>query len=826
VSGAAQAKQALDGLTASAQQLSAAQTDLSAKQASYIQSQKDLAAATMARAQAEQALNNAGPSGVGGAMAAVSAAITAESAATKGLAIDKAALKDAEVALANAKGGLTTSSTLLTAAQKAESASVSEGVATFNLMGPAIAAVTAILGYYTVAAAGAMAAISEASKADDIVHGMAQIAGGIESARQTYEGFQQFSATHSFINPEQLSTSLEMLTRVGISFTDATKIVQNFANQASLAINPSSALATMVGSLQGVISKAAIGAPITARSLTGLTETGATAAAFPDATKLAAGLKDSTIYGNELVTGFKNMSVDMAAVQERATDFHTLLGNIVETSKQWLEAMGSPTIVNPEAIAALQHIQEVIQGSEDDAKLLGQKLAEAFGPVAEQMATDLKTALSNDSIGQGMAAMLIKWGATAAASIGTAVWNAVAKSQTATGAGDILFNLTNPAAAQDSGMTAKEYSIMHAGDVANASAQRQQNFFGSASNLGSDESGAGGSATQTFNRPTPPGGGGGSNSLSDDEKEWTKITAAVTQYDTNLYKAQQGLMSMDEVGDKLGTDLQKAFAKAYDHEAIQNYIDLRLTGDAKILASAINMETARVQANAKANQDIKLGIASVYEAVAAGITKATEAASNQAKIIENVTSAAVTDFASGFASAFVSFASGAKTAGQAFSDFAKTFLTKIADMIIQQEILNALSHFGLGGGAGASGSIAAPIDGGSFSFGGSTGGIVGQLTERYAVPAGYFNNAPHYDAGGAVGIVAHQGEVILNAAQQRNLTNNMGQTNNVVITVNSDGSGSSTRGQGTQMASAIKSAVLKVIQDQQRSGGLLQNKGR
>lgn len=68
-------------------------------------------------------------------------------------------------------------------------------------------------------------------------------------------------------------------------------------------------------------------------------------------------------------------------------------------------------------------------------------------------------------------------------------------------------------------------------------------------------------------------------------------------------------------------------------------------------------------------------------------------------------------FAGGLSNAFLDFAEGAKTAEQAFNDFARNFLRQISQMIIQQQLLNLVSGFGMitgfegtsSGGGGRSG---------------------------------------------------------------------------------------------------------------------------
>jgi hypothetical protein len=69
--------------------------------------------------------------------------------------------------------------------------------------------------------------------------------------------------------------------------------------------------------------------------------------------------------------------------------------------------------------------------------------------------------------------------------------------------------------------------------------------------------------------------------------------------------------------------------------------------------------------------------------------------------IQNMEDQAANSFASGFSKAFVEFADGTKTAAQAFGQFAAQFMEQIAEMIIQQQILKAISFFDGGGTAGS-----------------------------------------------------------------------------------------------------------------------------
>jgi tape measure domain-containing protein len=112
--------------------------------------------------------------------------------------------------------------------------------------------------------------------------------------------------------------------------------------------------------------------------------------------------------------------------------------------------------------------------------------------------------------------------------------------------------------------------------------------------------------------------------------------------------------------------------------------------------------------------------------------------------------------------------------GKAFINFAAEFLRKIAEMILQQIILNQLSRLGLGAsiGAGATSTVAATAVAHS-------GMIVGAVASRTrAVPAAWFNNAPRYHSGTGVGMardeyraILQEGEEVLSKGDPRNAMN-------------------------------------------------------
>lgn len=131
----------------------------------------------------------------------------------------------------------------------------------------------------------------------------------------------------------------------------------------------------------------------------------------------------------------------------------------------------------------------------------------------------------------------------------------------------------------------------------------------------------------------------------------------------------------------------------------------------------------------------------------------------------------------GFAQAVAQGEDAGEAARTAFLQFAADFLIKIAEMIIQQAILNALQSAFSGGGGGIGSFI-----GGLFGVG-HTGGRVGSSRigsgngTRYLNPA-IFTSAPRYHEGGVAGLrpgevpaVLKEGEEILTENDPRHFSN-------------------------------------------------------
>lgn len=93
-------------------------------------------------------------------------------------------------------------------------------------------------------------------------------------------------------------------------------------------------------------------------------------------------------------------------------------------------------------------------------------------------------------------------------------------------------------------------------------------------------------------------------------------------------------------------------------------------------------------------------------------------------------------FSSGFAGAFVSFVDGTKTAKQAFGEFAASFLEQIAQMIIQQELLNLIGKSGTSGvagsGSGLLGSLFGTLATGGVRF--AADGMAGMISQPTYFP--------------------------------------------------------------------------------------------
>lgn len=139
-------------------------------------------------------------------------------------------------------------------------------------------------------------------------------------------------------------------------------------------------------------------------------------------------------------------------------------------------------------------------------------------------------------------------------------------------------------------------------------------------------------------------------------------------------------------------------------------------------------------------------------------------------------------FASGLTNALDSWIMGIASAKDAFAQFAADFLRQIAQMIIQQQILNLLQQSS--GAGGIFGAIA-----GAAGF--HTGGVIGRDrgTPRLVNPA-IFAAAQRYHSGGMVGLrsdevpaILQRGEEVLSRSDPRNAMNGGGVAQPVQVKV-------------------------------------------
>ena len=175
-----------------------------------------------------------------------------------------------------------------------------------------------------------------------------------------------------------------------------------------------------------------------------------------------------------------------------------------------------------------------------------------------------------------------------------------------------------------------------------------------------------------------------------------------------------------------------------------------------------------------------------------------------------------TSLESNLQGAFQSLVDGTKSAKQAFADMAKAIIADIARMIIKMMVFNMLqSAFG-GTGFGSFLGISAPAgrNGGIFSNGAkvqgySTGGVARGSTSGY--PA-----------------VLHGTEAVVPLPNGKSIPvdmKNSGATNNnIVVNVSTDGQTSKSNSTGPDMdklGAAVAQAVQSELQNQKRSGGIL-----
>lgn len=201
---------------------------------------------------------------------------------------------------------------------------------------------------------------------------------------------------------------------------------------------------------------------------------------------------------------------------------------------------------------------------------------------------------------------------------------------------------------------------------------------------------------------------------------------------------QASLISEQEARERIKTIIEEAQPgiDEYANSAREIAESFRgIASDASLEEAAAKIDLAAASANR-----FKVELYSARDAnrdLAAGITDA------------------LSKSAEGFGKAIVgaeSFADAVKGVGAAFLDFAANFLRKIAEMILQQIILNALQSSGTGGGISGIVSAAVAHEGGTVGPG---------LNRSRAVNPSWFSGAPKYHSGGIAGLSANEYPAIL-----------------------------------------------------------------
>lgn len=181
---------------------------------------------------------------------------------------------------------------------------------------------------------------------------------------------------------------------------------------------------------------------------------------------------------------------------------------------------------------------------------------------------------------------------------------------------------------------------------------------------------------------------------------------------------------------------------------------------------------------------------------------------------------------SNMTNAFTALITGAKSAKQAFADMAVSILSDIAAMIAKQLVLNLLiSSTGGTGGFFSNLFAGSARDGGLFEAAPSK--RMGGVTEK---TPGYATGGIARGRDAGYPAILHGTEAVVPLPNGKEIPvqmkNGGGQNNNVVVNVNVDSNGNSQQNSqgdqgGLNLGTAIATAVQKELQNQKRSGGIL-----
>jgi hypothetical protein len=184
--------------------------------------------------------------------------------------------------------------------------------------------------------------------------------------------------------------------------------------------------------------------------------------------------------------------------------------------------------------------------------------------------------------------------------------------------------------------------------------------------------------------------------------------------------------------------------------------------------------------------------------------------------------------ASSMSSAFASIVTGTASAKQAFASMATSILTQIAQMITEMMVMRLLmSAFGMPAPVAAPTMSKSNILGqiqGSMDTSGRTGGVFsqGQKMQGYATGGVARGSTSGYPA------TLHGTEAVVPLPNGRSIPVEMkdsgGTNNNIVVNITSEGQSSTQGSTGPdmdKMGSAVAKAVQVELQNQKRSGGIL-----
>ncbi len=229
----------------------------------------------------------------------------------------------------------------------------------------------------------------------------------------------------------------------------------------------------------------------------------------------------------------------------------------------------------------------------------------------------------------------------------------------------------------------------------------------------------------------------------------------------------------------------------------------------RLQTSLISLNPVREEAEARILK-LRQEEGTVSAEQVATIYAQTEALQEQ-KIIQAGLEGVVNSIQSGMESGLMSIIDGTKSAKQAFADFAVSVLKSIAQMIVKMLVFRALSSMG-------------------FSMGGVAQPPTGQIGGRYGgVMEGYSTGGIARGRQAGYPVTLHGTEAVVPLPNKKeipvDLKGSAGNTNNISISIATDGSTRQEEGSGDnqsrRLGRVISVAVQDELQRQKRPGGIL-----